>query len=93
MAQDSRAAARGRFERWFEVEVVAPMADFQNPKQEWRRLASELFGTFFLAGTCSSAGTYSIDTTGTVDLVSNARVTMRVRTSAGDFVDRLKIVP
>ena len=33
MAQDLRAAARGRFERWFEVEVVDPMADFQNPKQ------------------------------------------------------------
>src|SRR3982750_1012114 len=48
MAQDARSTARGRFERWFEVEVVDPMADFQNPRQEWRRLASELFGTFFL---------------------------------------------
>jgi aquaporin Z len=28
--------------------VVEPMSDFQNPKQEWRRLSSELLGTFFL---------------------------------------------
>jgi aquaporin Z len=51
--------SEGRFDRWFEMEadepdwhlrptVVEPMSDFQNPKQEWRRLSSELLGTFFL---------------------------------------------
>ena len=59
MAQGSRAATRGRFERWFEVEVVDPMADFQNPRQEWRRLASELFGTFFLVLVAAGGGMMS----------------------------------
>ena len=56
MAQDSRSTPRGQFERWFEVEVVDPMADFQNPRQEWRRLASELFGTFFLVLVAAGGG-------------------------------------
>jgi aquaporin Z len=46
--QQARPEVAGRFERWFEVEVVQPLAEFQNPKQEWRRLFSELYGTFFL---------------------------------------------
>src|ERR1700757_4752516 len=29
-------------------EIVASLNDFQDPKQEWRRLFSELLGTFFL---------------------------------------------
>ncbi len=33
---------------WFESEVLDPMEDFTNPRQEWRRLTSEAFGTFFL---------------------------------------------
>src|SRR6476620_789541 len=59
MAQGSRAATRGRFERWFEVEVIDPMADFQNPRQEWRRLASELFGTLFLVLVAARGGMMS----------------------------------
>ena len=59
MAQDPRAAARGRFDRWFEAEVVDPMADFQNPRQEWRRLAPELFGTFFLVLVAAGGGMMS----------------------------------
>ncbi|WP_166874367.1 MIP/aquaporin family protein [Salinibacterium sp. ZJ450] len=59
MAQDSHAAARGRFERWFEAEVVQPIADFQNPRQEWRRLASELFGTFLLVLVAAGGGMMS----------------------------------
>ena len=31
-----------------EGEAVQPMEDFKDPKQEWRRLFSELLGTFFL---------------------------------------------
>ena len=29
-------------------DVIGPMQDFQDPSQEWRRLFSELLGTFFL---------------------------------------------
>jgi aquaporin Z len=29
-------------------EIVASLDDFHDPRQEWRRLFSELLGTFFL---------------------------------------------
>ena len=29
-------------------DILEPIADFQDPSQEWRRLFSELYGTFFL---------------------------------------------
>ena len=32
------------------------MADFQNPRQEWRRLFSEFFGTFFLVLVAAGEG-------------------------------------
>ena len=41
-------AMRRRAADWFESSVVRPMEDFNDPKQEWRRLFSELLGTFFL---------------------------------------------
>ena len=44
MAQDQTPSVTGRVERWLELEVVEPMADFQDPSQEWRRLFSELSG-------------------------------------------------
>ena len=56
MAQAGSSETTGRFERWFEVEVVQPMADFQDPKQEWRRLFSELLGTFFLVLVAAGGG-------------------------------------
>ena len=40
-------AAKG-LEEIFEREVIDPMIDFADPSQEWRRLFSELLGTFFL---------------------------------------------
>ena len=43
-------------ERWFEGEVVQPMEDFKDPKQEWRRLFSELLGTFFLVLVAAGGG-------------------------------------
>jgi aquaporin Z len=36
--------------------VVQPIEDFQNPRQEWRRLFSELFGTFFLVLVAAGGG-------------------------------------
>jgi aquaporin Z len=39
-----------------ERDVLEPMADFQNPKQEWRRLFSELYGTFLLVTVAAGGG-------------------------------------
>ena len=42
-----------------EKDVLEPMADFQDPKQEWRRLFSELYGTFFLVVVAAGGGMMS----------------------------------
>ncbi|MCB0862262.1 MAG: aquaporin [Solirubrobacterales bacterium] len=39
-----------------ERDVVSPAEDFQDPGQEWRRLFSELYGTFFLVLVAAGAG-------------------------------------
>src|SRR6186997_1289453 len=59
MAQEQTPTQSARFERWFEVEVVQPITDFQDPKQEWRRLFSELLGTFFLVLVAAGGGMLS----------------------------------
>jgi len=59
MVEQSNRAAGARFERWFELEVVDPMSDFANPQQEWRRLFSELFGTFLLVIVAAGGGMMS----------------------------------
>jgi aquaporin Z len=45
---------------WISAELqhnlIEPIADFQNPKQEWRRLFSELLGTFFLVLVAAGGG-------------------------------------
>lgn len=51
-----RTDIRSRVERWYEAEVVKPLADFQNPRQEWRRLVSEVFGTFLLVIVAAGGG-------------------------------------
>ena len=56
MVDDSQAALRGRFDRWFEVEVIQPASNFQDRKQEWRRLVSEFLGTFFLVLVAAGGG-------------------------------------
>jgi aquaporin Z len=53
---DDRTHASARIEDWFDREVVQPSEDFQNPHQEWRRLFSELFGTFFLVLVAAGGG-------------------------------------
>ena len=49
---DQTTTGAGGVTAWISAElqnnVVQPIADFQNPSQEWRRLFSELLGTFFL---------------------------------------------
>jgi aquaporin Z len=49
-------STKGLFEEWFETSVVNPIEDFRNPNQEWRRLFSELFGTFFLVLVAAGGG-------------------------------------
>lgn len=39
-----------------EKDVLQPMADFQDPHQEWRRLFSELYGTFLLVIVAAGGG-------------------------------------
>ena len=48
--------ATSRLEQWFEADVLDPMNDFQDPKQEWRRLVSEFVGTFFLVLVAAGGG-------------------------------------
>jgi aquaporin Z len=45
-----------RIAEWFDSEIVEPIEDFHNPKQEWRRLFSELFGTFLLVIAAAGGG-------------------------------------
>src|SRR5215471_17623213 len=42
-----------------EESFLQALADFQNPKQEWRRLFSELYGTFFLVLVAAGGGMMS----------------------------------
>lgn len=53
--QQSEAAAQN----WYNTNVIGPMQDFQNPKQEWRRLFSELYGTFLLVIVAAGGGMMS----------------------------------
>src|SRR5580765_4857688 len=50
MQQEAAAPWRpsARLEAMWQRDVIKPLDDFQDPSQEWRRLFSELFGTFFL---------------------------------------------
>ncbi len=53
MTEASRVSSTA--ERWFES-TIAEIEDFQNPKQEWRRLFAELLGTFFLVLVAAGGG-------------------------------------
>jgi aquaporin Z len=41
---------------WIDRDITGPMQDFQNPRQEWRRLCSELYGTFLLVIVAAGGG-------------------------------------
>jgi aquaporin Z len=45
-----------RFTEWVEADFIQPMADFQDPNQEWRRIFSEVLGTFFLVLVAAGGG-------------------------------------
>ena len=40
----------------YEQSVIDRITDFDDPRQEWRRLFSELLGTFFLVLAASGGG-------------------------------------
>jgi aquaporin Z len=44
---------------WIDRDITGPARDFQNPDQEWRRLFSELYGTFFLVIVAAGGGMMS----------------------------------
>ena len=44
---------------WIDKDITGPMRDFQNPDQEWRRLFSELYGTFLLVIVAAGGGMMS----------------------------------
>ena len=56
MAQPETTETRARIEGWIEADVLQPLKDFQDPNQEWRRLFSELLGTFFLVLVAAGGG-------------------------------------
>ena len=41
---------------WIDRDIAGPMQDFQEPRQEWRRLFSELYGTFLLVIVAAGGG-------------------------------------
>ncbi|MBS1844392.1 MAG: aquaporin [Actinobacteria bacterium] len=51
MAQDAEGILA-----WFDRDIAAPMRDFRDPDQEWRRLFSELYGTFLLVIVAAGGG-------------------------------------
>ena len=55
----SQQAERSAVSRWFDTEVLEPMDDFNSPRQEWRRLFSEAFGTFLLVLVAAGGGMMS----------------------------------
>src|SRR4051812_45716556 len=44
---------------WIDRDVTGPMRDFQDPNQAWRRLFSELYGTFLLVLVAAGGGMMS----------------------------------
>ncbi|HXY70999.1 MAG TPA: hypothetical protein VEM41_00520, partial [Actinomycetota bacterium] len=56
MSQAGDAGTVSRVERWVEQDILRPLDDFQDPRQEWRRLFSELLGTFFLVLVAAGGG-------------------------------------
>ena len=55
MSEDLKRAEAGVL-GWIDQEVTEPLANFQDPNQEWRRLFSELYGTFLLVLVASGGG-------------------------------------
>jgi len=55
MSEQLERAERGIL-GWIDRDITGPIADFQDPNQEWRRLFSELYGTFLLVLVAAGGG-------------------------------------
>ena len=55
MSEQLERAERGVL-GWIDRDITGTMADFQDPNQEWRRLFSELYGTFLLVLVAAGGG-------------------------------------
>ena len=51
---------------WIDRDILGPIEDFQDPSQEWRRLFSELYGTFLLVIVAAGGGMMSVAFPGTI---------------------------
>src|SRR6201987_393048 len=58
MSEPLREAEAGVLS-WIDRDITGPMRDFQDPNQEWRRLFSELYGTFLLVIVAGGGGMMS----------------------------------
>ncbi len=56
MAQASGPGTIAHVEAWIRDDIIRPIQDFQDPRQEWRRLFSELYGTFLLVLVAAGGG-------------------------------------
>ena len=59
MSDSETHFAEAHLAQRFREEFIEPIEDFQDPKQEWRRLFSEFFGTFFLVLVAAGGGMMS----------------------------------
>ncbi|HEX3454260.1 MAG TPA: aquaporin, partial [Gaiellaceae bacterium] len=58
MSEEIERAERGVL-GWIDRDITGPLADFQDPNQEWRRLVSEFYGTFLLVLVAAGGGMMS----------------------------------
>jgi aquaporin Z len=58
VSTDIERAERGVL-GWIDRDITGPLADFQDPNQEWRRLFSEFYGTFLLVLVAAGGGMMS----------------------------------
>jgi aquaporin Z len=56
---DQSSQAESGVLAWIDRDITGPMRDFQDPSQEWRRLFSELYGTFLLVTVAAGGGMMS----------------------------------
>jgi aquaporin Z len=66
MATDERRQAAAGILGWFDRDITGPMRDFRDPDQEWRRLLSEVYGTFLLVIVAAGAGMMAAAFPGTI---------------------------
>ena len=56
MAQRPHSSVTEQVEAFIARDILDPLQDFKDPNQEWRRLFSELLGTFFLVLVAAGGG-------------------------------------